>query len=143
MAEANEADEASCADYEAAIREAGGVDLQLLGIGSTGHIGFNEPGSAFDSRTRVTELAESTRRDNARFFDSIDDVPTHAATQGIGTILEARQLVLLAFGESKAQAVARAVEGPVTEALPASALQLHPRATIVIDEAAASLLRNR
>ena len=138
-----EADEASCADYEAAIREAGGVDLQLLGIGSTGHIGFNEPGSAFDSRTRVTELAESTRRDNARFFDSIDDVPTHAATQGIGTILEARQLVLLAFGESKAQAVARAVEGPVTEALPASALQLHPRATIVIDEAAASLLRNR
>ena len=91
----------------------------------------------------MTELAESTRRDNARFFDSIDDVPTHAATQGIGTILEARQLVLLAFGESKAQAVARAVEGPVTEALPASALQLHPRATIVIDEAAASLLRNR
>ncbi|MGO1496770.1 glucosamine-6-phosphate deaminase [Agrococcus casei] len=138
-----EADEASCADYEAAIREAGGVDLQLLGIGSTGHIGFNEPGSAFDSRTRVTELAESTRRDNARFFDSIDDVPTHAATQGIGTILEARQLVLLAFGESKAQAVARAVEGPVTEDVPASALQLHPHATIVIDEAAASLLQGR
>ncbi|MGO3648389.1 glucosamine-6-phosphate deaminase, partial [Agrococcus casei] len=140
--EANEG-EASCADYEAAIREAGGVDLQLLGIGSTGHIGFNEPGSAFDSRTRVTELAESTRRDNARFFDSIDDVPTHAATQGIGTILEARQLVLLAFGESKAQAVARAVEGPVTEDVPASALQLHPHATIVIDEAAASLLQGR
>ena len=90
----------------------------------------------------MTDLAESTRRDNARFFGSFDDVPKQAVTQGIGTILEARQLVLLAFGEGKAQAVARAVEGPVTEDLPASALQLHPRATIVIDNAAASLLPN-
>lgn len=127
--------------YEAAIAAAGGVDLQLLGIGSNGHIGFNEPGSSLASRTRMKTLAEQTRRDNARFFPSIDDVPVWCITQGIGTILEARRLVLLAFGESKAAAVAGAVEGPVTASLPGSAIQLHPRTTVLVDEAAASRLR--
>ncbi|MER7796369.1 glucosamine-6-phosphate deaminase [Microbacterium sp. NPDC096154] len=128
-------------DYERAIADAGGVDLQLLGIGTDGHIGFNEPGSSFASRTRVKTLTEQTRRDNARFFDSIDDVPRHCITQGLATILEARHLVLLAFGEGKAEAVAGAVEGPVTASLPGSAIQLHPRVTVVVDEAAASRLR--
>lgn len=128
-------------DYEAAIAAAGGVDLQLLGIGTDGHIGFNEPGSSFASQTRVKTLTEQTREDNARFFDSIDDVPRHCITQGLGTILKARHLVLLAFGAGKAQAVADAVEGPLTAFLPGSAIQLHPHATVVVDEAAASHLR--
>jgi glucosamine-6-phosphate deaminase len=127
-------------EYEAAIREAGGIDLQILGIGTDGHIGFNEPGSSFASHTRVKTLTEQTRRDNARFFDSIDDVPMHCITQGLGTILRARHLVLLAFGEGKAAAVAGAVEGPLSASLPGSAIQLHPRATVVVDEAAASQL---
>ena len=128
-------------DYEAALAEAGGVELQLLGIGTDGHIGFNEPGSSFASLTRVKTLTEQTRSDNARFFDSIDDVPRHCITQGLGTILRARHLVLLAFGDGKAEAVAGAVEGPLTASLPASAIQLHPHATVVIDEEAASGLR--
>lgn len=127
--------------YERAIAAAGGVDLQLLGIGTDGHIGFNEPGSSFASRTRVKTLTRQTREDNARFFDSVDDVPMHCITQGLGTILEARHLVLLAFGEAKAEAVAGAVEGPVTASLPGSAIQLHPHVTVVVDEAAASRLR--
>ncbi|MGN6221197.1 MAG: glucosamine-6-phosphate deaminase [Microbacterium sp.] len=127
-------------EYDAAIREAGGIDLQILGIGTDGHIGFNEPGSSFASITRVKTLTEQTREDNARFFDSVDDVPMHCITQGLGTILRARHLVLLAFGEGKAAAVAGAVEGPVTASLPGSAIQLHPRATVVVDEAAASQL---
>jgi glucosamine-6-phosphate deaminase len=130
------------ADYEAAIAAAGGVDLQILGIGTSGHIGFNEPGSSFASRTRVKTLIEQTRADNARFFDSVDDVPMHCITQGLGTILDARHLFLLAFGEGKAHAVARAVEGPVTSSLPGSAIQLHPHVTVVVDEAAASQLQN-
>lgn len=129
-------------DYEAAIRDAGGVDLQILGIGTDGHIGFNEPGSSFASRTRVKTLTRQTREDNARFFDSIDDVPMHCITQGLGTILEARHLVLLAFGEGKAEAVAGAIEGPVTASLPGSAIQLHPHVTVVVDEAAASRLQH-
>lgn len=127
-------------DYESAITAAGGVDLQILGIGTDGHIGFNEPGSSFASLTRVKTLTEQTREDNARFFDSIDEVPRHCITQGLGTILRARHLVLLAFGEGKAEAVAGAVEGPVTASLPGSAIQLHPHATVVVDEAAASRL---
>ncbi|WDH79598.1 glucosamine-6-phosphate deaminase [Microbacterium esteraromaticum] len=129
------------ADYEAAIAAAGGVDLQILGIGTDGHIGFNEPGSSFASSTRVKTLTERTREDNARFFDSIDDVPRHCVTQGLGTILRAKHLVLLAFGEGKARAVAGAVEGPVSAILPASAIQLHPHVTVVLDEAAASELK--
>jgi glucosamine-6-phosphate deaminase len=129
-------------DYEAAILAAGGIDLQVLGIGRTGHVGFNEPGSSFASLTRVKTLTEQTRRDNARFFPSLDDVPTHCVTQGLGTILRARELVLLAFGEAKAPAVAGAVEGPVTSSLPGSVIQLHPRVTVIVDEAAASGLAN-
>jgi glucosamine-6-phosphate deaminase len=127
-------------DYERAITAAGGVDLQILGIGTDGHIGFNEPGSSFASLTRVKTLTEQTRKDNARFFDSVDDVPMHCITQGLGTILRARHLVLLAFGESKADAVAGAVEGPLSASLPGSAIQLHPHTTVVVDEAAASRL---
>ena len=127
-------------DYDAAIAEAGGVDLQILGIGTDGHIGFNEPGSSFASRTRVKTLTRQTREDNARFFASIDEVPMHCITQGLGTILEARHLVLIAFGAGKAEAVAGAVEGPVTSSLPGSAIQLHPHVTVVVDEAAASAL---
>jgi glucosamine-6-phosphate deaminase len=131
---------AACAGYEAAIAAAGGVDLQLLGVGGDGHIGFNEPGSSLASRTRLKTLTAQTRVDNARFFDSIDDVPRHVLTQGVGTILDARHLVLVATGEAKADAVAKTVEGPVTAFFPASALQLHPHASVVVDEAAASRL---
>ncbi|WP_225846293.1 glucosamine-6-phosphate deaminase [Streptomyces sp. HPF1205] len=133
---------AACAAYDAALAAAGGVDLQLLGIGTDGHIGFNEPCSSLASRTRIKTLTERTRIDNARFFGGdIDQVPRHVITQGIGTILEARHLVLLATGEGKAEAVAQAVEGPVAAVVPASALQLHPHATVVVDEAAASKLK--
>ena len=128
------------ADYESAIAAAGGVDLQILGIGTDGHIGFNEPGSSFASITRVKTLTQQTLEDNARFFDSVDEVPRHCITQGLGTILRARHLVLLAFGEGKAEALAGAVEGPVTASLPGSAIQLHPHVTVVVDEAAASRL---
>ncbi len=126
--------------YEALIADAGGVDLQVLGIGRTGHIGFNEPGSSLASRTRVKTLTEQTRDDNARFFPSPEDVPTHCLTQGLGTILDAHHLVLLAFGQAKAAAIAGAVEGPVTSSLPGSAIQLHPLATVIVDEAAATHL---
>lgn len=133
---------AACLAYDRALTEAGGVDLQLLGIGTDGHIGFNEPCSSLASRTRIKTLTEQTRVDNARFFDGdIGQVPHHVITQGIGTILEARHLVLLATGEAKADAVALAVEGPLSALVPASALQLHPHATVVVDEAAASSLK--
>jgi glucosamine-6-phosphate deaminase len=127
--------------YEAAIVAAGGIDLQILGIGSDGHIGFNEPGSSFASRTRVKTLTAQTRRDNARFFSSESDVPMHCVTQGLGTILRAHHLVLLAFGEGKAEALAAAVEGPLSASVPASAIQLHERATVIVDEAAAAQLQ--
>lgn len=130
------------ADYEEAILAAGGIDIQILGIGRTGHIGFNEPGSSLASLTRVKTLTAPTRADNARFFDSPDDVPMHCITQGIGTILRARHLVLLAFGAAKAEAIAAAVEGPVTASQPGSAVQLHPHTTVIVDEAAASRLEN-
>jgi glucosamine-6-phosphate deaminase len=134
----------ACADYESAIVQAGGVDLQILGIGTDGHIGFNEPCSSLASRTRIKTLTEQTRVDNARFFDGdIEQVPHHVITQGIGTILEARHLVLLATGEGKADAVAATVEGPVAAVCPASALQLHPHVTVVLDPAAASRLELR
>lgn len=130
------------ADYEQAIADAGGIDLQILGVGTIGHLGFNEPGSSLASLTRVKTLAQQTRLDNARFFDSLDDVPTHAITQGLGTILRARHLVLLAFGEGKAAAIAAGIEGPISSTHPSSVIQLHPRATVVLDEAAASQLKN-
>lgn len=128
--------------YERALLKAGGVDVQLLGIGRTGHIGFNEPGSSLASATRIKTLTEQTRADNARFFDSPEQVPKHCITQGLGTILRSRALLLLAFGEAKAEAVAGAVEGPVTASLPGSVIQLHPEVTVILDEAAASRLAN-
>jgi glucosamine-6-phosphate deaminase len=129
-----------CEDYERRIRAAGGIDLQVLGIGREGHIGFNEPTSSLASRTRIKTLTEQTRQDNARFFGSEAEVPWHVITLGIGTIMEARQTVLLAFGEGKARAVAAAVEGPITAMNPASVLQLHPAAKVCLDEAAADAL---
>lgn len=123
--------------YEAAIEKAGGIDVQLLGIGTDGHIAFNEPGSSFASRTRLKTLTRRTRQDNARFFGSIDLVPKLALTMGIGSILEARQLLLLACGEGKAEAIAKSVEGPIAAICPGSALQLHRQAIVVLDKGAA------
>lgn len=132
---------AACAAYESAITAAGGVDLQLLGVGTDGHIGFNEPGSSFASRTRIKSLIEQTRRDNARFFSSLAEVPHHVITQGLGTIMAARHVILIATGAQKAQAVRDFVEGPVAAICPASVLQFHPHATVLVDEAAASALK--
>lgn len=130
--------------YDRAIEAAGGIDVQILGIGTDGHVGFNEPGSSLASGTRVKTLAEQTRIDNARFFDNdINQVPTHCITQGIGTIMKARHLVLLAFGAGKAEAIEETVEGGVSAFCPASALQMHPHATIIVDEEAASRLRHK
>ncbi len=130
-----------CERYEAEIRAAGGIDLQLLGIGSDGHIGFNEPSSSLASRTRIKTLTERTRNDNARFFSSPAEVPLHCITMGVGTIMETRQVLLLAFGPNKAQAIAEAVEGPITAMNPASILQMHPVAKALLDEPAATSLR--
>ena len=130
-----------CAKYEKQIRTAGGIDLQVLGIGTDGHIGFNEPTSSLASRTRIKTLTAQTRKDNARFFGSEDQVPHHCITMGIGTIMEARQNLLLAFGAGKARAIAKAVEGPITSLNPASVLQMHPTATVCLDTDAASLLK--
>ena len=128
--------------YDAAIAAAGGIDLQILGIGSDGHLAFNEPGSSLASRTRLKTLTAQTRKDNARFFDDDPDrVPRHVLTQGIGTILEARHLVLVACGRRKAAAVAAAVDGPVASSCPASAIQLHPHVSVLLDEPAAAGLR--
>ncbi|MFP5366866.1 MAG: glucosamine-6-phosphate deaminase [Actinomycetes bacterium] len=132
---------AACEAYEAAISAAGGIDLQILGVGTDGHIAFNEPGSSFASRTRIKSLIEQTRRDNARFFKGLAEVPHHVLTQGLGTIMEARHVVLLATGARKAQAVRDFVEGPVAALCPASILQFHPHATVLLDEAAASALK--
>jgi glucosamine-6-phosphate deaminase len=134
---------AECAAYEAAIRAAGGIDLQVLGIGHDGHIGFNEPSSSLRSRTRIKTLTEQTIRANARFFGGADKVPHHAITVGVGTIFEAQCCLLLATGTEKAAAVAAAVEGPLTAMCPASALQLHESCTLILDEAAAVGLKRR
>jgi len=134
---------AFCQWYEDRILECGGIDIQLLGIGSDGHIAFNEPTSSLASRTRLKTLARPTIEDNARFFDKPEDVPIYAITMGVGTILEARQLVLVANGENKADAVAQMIEGPVTSMITASALQMHPDANIFIDEPAAAKLTMR
>ncbi|MBA2695479.1 MAG: glucosamine-6-phosphate deaminase [Actinobacteria bacterium] len=128
--------------YDAAIAAAGPIDVQVLGIGVNGHIGFNEPSSSLRSRTRIKTLTARTRQDNARFFGSIDEVPHHVITQGLGTICEAGHLVLTASGSRKAAAVAAAVEGPLTASCPASVLQWHSHATVVVDEAAAAHLRD-
>lgn len=132
-----------CLWYEQRIVAAGGLDLQVLGIGANGHIAFNEPGSSLGSRTRVKTLTGTTREANARFFDSEDEVPRYALTMGVGTIMEARELLLLASGEGKADAIAASVEGPITAMVPASIVQMHPRAFLVVDRAAASKLRGQ
>lgn len=132
-----------CAGYERTIREAGGIDLQVLGIGRNGHIGFNEPTSSFASRTRLKVLTSETIEDNRKFFSPGEEVPPCAVTMGIGTILEARRILILATGAAKAEAVERAIEGPITASLTASCLQLHADVTFVIDEEAASRLKQR
>jgi glucosamine-6-phosphate deaminase len=129
-------------ELERRITGLGGIDVQLLGIGRNGHLAFNEPGSPLDSRSRVVALTDTTRHDNAAYLDG-EPVPTHAVTQGLGTILEARQLVLLASGASKAHAVAAALTGPVTPDCPASVVQRHPQVTVVLDGAAASVVQRR
>ena len=133
---------AACAEYEDAIRQAGGVDLQILGIGTDGHIGFNEPGSSLASRTRIKTLTRQTRIDNARFFDGdLDSVPTHCLTQGLATIMAARHVILVATGRGKAEAVHQLVEGAVSALWPATILQHHPHATVLLDDAAARRLQ--
>jgi glucosamine-6-phosphate deaminase len=132
-----------CAKYEASIRDAGGIDLQLLGIGRNGHIGFNEPTSSLRSRTRVKVLSKDTMEDNRKSFAPGEKVPNCAITVGIGTILEARKILLLGTGAAKAHSVAGAIEGPVTASLTASALQLHPEVVFVVDEPAASELKHQ
>ncbi len=132
-----------CASYEEAIRTAGGIDLQLLGIGRNGHVGFNEPTSSIGSRTRLKVLSQETMDDNSKFFAPGEESPRCAITMGIGTILEARKILLLATGQAKSAAIAKSIEGPITSAVSASALQLHPDVTFIIDDAAASQLTQR
>ena len=127
--------------YEAAIKKAGGIDIQVLGIGSDGHIAFNEPGSSLASRTRLVSLTPQTIKDNARFFKKASDVPTQALSMGVGSIMESKRVILLAFGKNKAAAVAAAVEGGVSQFCTASALQMHPDAWLFLDEEAASKLK--
>ena len=133
---------AASADYERKIAEAGGIDLQILGIGTDGHIAFNEPGSSLASRTRVKSLTHQTRLDNARFFDGdVEQVPKLCLTQGMGTIMEAKHLVLVATGGNKAEAVHQMIEGPISAMWPATVLQMHQHVTVLLDEAAASRLQ--
>jgi len=130
-----------CEKYERDIRKAGGIDLQILGVGTDGHIGFNEPTSSLASRTRIKTLTQKTVDVNKAFFAPGEFMPRHVITMGIGTIMEARQCVLLAYGESKAEVVAKMVEGPITSMIPASVLQLHPKTVVIIDEAASRKLK--
>ena len=134
---------AECKAYEEAIKKAGGIDIQLLGIGGNGHIAFNEPGSPKNSRTRVVDLTQKTIEDNARFFASINDVPKQALSMGNGTIVEAKEIVLIADKTSKADAISKSVEGPVTEQVPASLLQAHKNTTFVVDKDAATKLKKK
>jgi len=128
--------EKECLDYEKLISGHGGIDLQLLGIGSNGHIGFNEPGTSFDSSTHLVELAPSTREANARYFDSFEDVPTQAITMGIATIMKSKEILLLISGETKREALSQFLQGEVNESFPASVLRNHPCVTIIADKAA-------
>lgn len=132
---------AFCKQYEGAIKAAGGIDLQVLGIGTDGHIGFNEPTSSLSSRTRIKTLTQQTVQDNAKYFPDLQEVPPHVITMGVGTIMDSRTCMLLAFGENKAEAVRQMVEGPITAMVPASILQMHSQAVVIMDEAAASKLK--
>lgn len=135
--------DAHCRQYEQRIADCGGIDLQLLGIGSDGHIAFNEPGSSLGSRTRLKTLAPETVQDNARFFGSVDEVPRLAVTMGVGSILESKVCLLLAIGAEKAEAISATVEGPITAQVTASALQLHREVIIIVDRAAGALLKRQ
>lgn len=132
-----------CASYERAIRDAGGIDLQVLGIGRNGHVGFNEPTSSLGSRTRLKVLTKDTIEDNRKFFDPHEPVPECSITMGIGTILEAKRILLLATGSAKAAPIADAIEGPITASITASALQLHPDVTFIVDRDAGSRLKQQ
>ena len=129
--------EEECERYDRLIEQAGGIDLQILGIGSNGHIGFNEPAAELSTKTHLTALTPNTIQDNARFFNSSDEVPTHAITMGLGTILRAKQIILLINGANKAEIFKKAFEGKITTNVPASLLQLHPDTTVIVDEEAA------
>ncbi|MDE6642024.1 MAG: glucosamine-6-phosphate deaminase [Acetatifactor sp.] len=135
--------ETECRRYNHVIKSLGGIDLQLLGIGGNGHIGFNEPGAAFEKETHLVTLTEQTRESNARFFAGLDEVPTHAFTMGIKSIMSAKKILLLATGENKAKALYDSFFGPVTPGVPASILQLHNDCTIIADEEALSLIREK
>src|SRR3990172_8647502 len=130
--------EAHCEWYEEQIKKVGGIDLQILGIGANGHLAFNEPGSSLGSRTRIKTLTDQTVKDNARFFQTMDEVPKTAITMGIGTIMEAKEVVLMASKASKAEAIRAAIEGPVTHMVPASIIQMHRKAYVIVDKEAAS-----
>ena len=134
-------DTSKAAEYDDAINAAGGIDLQILGIGVDGHIGFDEPGTPWDSTTHVVKLEENTREVNSRFFNSLDEVPTHAVTMGIKTVMNARSIILMAIGKSKAEIIAKAINGPITTDVPASILQLHPDVEFYLDPEAAALLK--
>ncbi|MDY0393245.1 glucosamine-6-phosphate deaminase [Virgibacillus halophilus] len=136
------APEKACKEYEEKIKAAGNIDIQILGIGLNGHIGFNEPHTPFTAETHIVDLDASTRQANARFFDSLADVPTQAMTMGIATIMKSKEILLLVSGEKKADTLAQVIQGEVSEALPASVLQNHPHVTIIADEAALSSLKN-
>ncbi len=129
-----------CEDYEQKIIESGGIDLQVLGIGTDGHVGFNEPTSSLASRTRIKTLTQQTLEDNARFFDNPEEQPNHVITMGVGTILDSKEILMLATGANKAEAVQQSVEGPISSMMPASALQFHPKTHFIVDEAAAGSL---
>ena len=135
--------EKACADYNEIIRSVGGIDMQLLGIGGNGHIGFNEPGAAFEKETHCVDLTESTIKANARFFETMDDVPKQAYTMGIKNIMTAKKILLVATGEAKAEALYKSLYGPITPNVPASILQLHPDVTVVADEGALKLIREK
>ncbi|MFP4461110.1 MAG: glucosamine-6-phosphate deaminase [Thermotogota bacterium] len=129
-----------CEEYEQLIRQAGGIDLQILGIGRNGHIGFNEPGTSFSSRTHVIQLHEETRQANARFFNTIEEVPKAAVTMGIKTIMRAQKILLLISGEAKQEALYKLVQSSVSEAFPASALQLHPDVTVLTEKSSTQMI---
>jgi len=135
--------DAHCEWYENEIKRCGGIDLQILGIGGNGHIAFNEPGSSLGSRTRIKTLTEQTVKDNARFFKSMDEVPKYAITMGIGTIMEAKEVILMANKTAKAEAIKAAIEGPVTHMTPASIIQMHRKAYVILDKEAASKLTHK
>jgi len=136
-------DDKECELYEDSIKNNGGIDIQILGIGRTGHIAFNEPTSSLKSRTRIKTLTPQTIKDNSRFFNNSSDVPIYAITMGVGTIMEAKKIILMASGKAKAKPIKNAIEGPISSMCSASAIQMHQKSMVIIDEAAASKLSEK